>query len=478
MAWTDNEQPFGVNHAPTLVGTASDGSGKTVPVAVDKDTGELLVSGAAAATSVAINDGVTTTTKSSVVASTATPGENGIVVLNPDGTNLGGGTQYTDGVAAPTHPVGTMPIFNNGGTWAEVSASQGLPVTQIVSAQDLVDSGNSTTATLTSGSTFTGTGHTTLGYAFIQVIVYSDQNSATLGVQIQFSPDNVTWNDSSEWTFTAGGSSPNNGQTYGAAARAQYYRIVYTNGSTNQTVFKLNTVLKNHSTAGDMVTMSTVPNSTNHALLSKSSIVGLTTGGGGGFVDVKVNPSGSLTTASSTLDGSGNAITSNSTTTSATTGLDMNLRSILNTAPTTPGFLDIKGADGNVFVRQATAANLNATVVGTGTFAVQATQSGTWTVTQSGTWNVGTISAAVNTGQQTSNTSAVQLSASSTVPTNGIIVRALAGNVANVYIGGSSVTTSTGYELTPGESISFTCNLNTLYVIGSNSTDKVCWNVQ
>lgn len=45
MTWVTNEQPFGVNHAPTLVGSASDGSGETVPVAVDKDTGELLVSG-------------------------------------------------------------------------------------------------------------------------------------------------------------------------------------------------------------------------------------------------------------------------------------------------------------------------------------------------------------------------------------------------------------------------------------------------
>lgn len=40
---------------------------------------------------------------------------------------------------------------------------------------------------------------------------------------------------------------------------------------------------------------------------------------------------------------------------------------IAGTAPTTAGKLDVKGADGDVFVRQATAANLNAAVVGTGT---------------------------------------------------------------------------------------------------------------
>jgi hypothetical protein len=64
-------------------------------------------------------------------------------------------------------------------------------------------------------------------------------------------------------------------------------------------------------------------------------------------------------------DGAGNALTSNSTATAGKFGLDTNILSILGTAPTTAGFIDIKGADGNVFVRQATASNLNATVVGT-----------------------------------------------------------------------------------------------------------------
>jgi hypothetical protein len=73
-------------------------------------------------------------------------------------------------------------------------------------------------------------------------------------------------------------------------------------------------------------------------------------------------------------------VTLNSTTYSSKYGLDVNLLGTLGTAFSTAGFVDIKGADGNVFVRQATAANLNATVVGTGTFAVQAAQSGTWTV--------------------------------------------------------------------------------------------------
>jgi hypothetical protein len=64
-------------------------------------------------------------------------------------------------------------------------------------------------------------------------------------------------------------------------------------------------------------------------------------------------------------DGAGGALTSNSTTFTAKKGLDANILGTLGTAFTTPGFVDIKGADGNVFVRQATASNLNAQVVGT-----------------------------------------------------------------------------------------------------------------
>lgn len=52
-----------------------------------------------------------------------------------------------------------------------------------------------------------------------------------------------------------------------------------------------------------------------------------------------------------TQDGAGTNITSNSTTTTSTQGLDINIRSILNTAPSAAGKLDVKAADGDVFVR-------------------------------------------------------------------------------------------------------------------------------
>lgn len=91
---------------------------------------------------------------------------------------------------------------------------------------------------------------------------------------------------------------------------------------------------------------------------------------------------------------------------------------------------------------------------------------------------VGTISAPVNTGQQTTNTTAVQISAVSTVPTNGILIGGLSTNTDPIFVGGSGVTTSNGVEVLPGASQPFTANLNTLYIrSASSTTDKIWYNV-
>lgn len=106
------------------------------------------------------------------------------------------------------------------------------------------------------------------------------------------------------------------------------------------------------------------------------------------------------------------------------------------------------------------------------------TITGTVAVTESGTWNVGTTAATVKVGQTTSAATAVQLSASSTPSTNGILVQAISTNTASVFIGDATVTTSSGFELQPGQAVPFTAsNITALYVIGSNTSDKVCWNV-
>ena len=73
-----------------------------------------------------------------------------------------------------------------------------------------------------------------------------------------------------------------------------------------------------------------------------------------------------------TSDGSGNLLTSNSATPSGHYALDENITSILGTAPSTAGKLDVKSVDGDVFVRSNAAATfpVTATIAASQTIAV------------------------------------------------------------------------------------------------------------
>lgn len=128
--WTTAPQPFGPNRHPLLEGLSALDGATPVPVAVDPATGALSTSATFSASSIALNDGAATTRKASVLGLTdANPLTVAIVDANGDQiASFGGGTQYTDGGATPTHPVGTMPIFDDAGTITAVSAANPLPV--------------------------------------------------------------------------------------------------------------------------------------------------------------------------------------------------------------------------------------------------------------------------------------------------------------------------------------------------------------
>jgi len=76
--------------------------------------------------------------------------------------------------------------------------------------------------------------------------------------------------------------------------------------------------------------------------------------------------------------------------------------------------------------------------------------------------------------RQTATTSAVALP--STALVNGINLTSLANNTGTIYIGSSGVTTSTGYPLVGGQSMSYAVtNLNAIYMIGTNTTDVLAY---
>lgn len=101
-----------------------------------------------------------------------------------------------------------------------------------------VSTNNSTTSTLTSGSTFTGTSEDAIAFSEIRVSVIASHASATDGLSIQQSSDGTNWDITDTYTIPA-----STGKVYAVPRSARFVRVVYTNGGTNQTSFRLQTIL-------------------------------------------------------------------------------------------------------------------------------------------------------------------------------------------------------------------------------------------
>lgn len=138
-------------------------------------------------------------------------------------------------------------VFDISDVVGQETMSNSLPVT-IASDQSnvpvkengaVVSTLNSTSTLLTANQTFTGTSEDVLQYGVINVVVRSDVQSATDGLQFLFSTDNVTFYSSDEYTILAG-----KFKTYSLAPVARYFKIQYQNGTTNQAQFLLQTIYK------------------------------------------------------------------------------------------------------------------------------------------------------------------------------------------------------------------------------------------
>lgn len=157
---------------------------------------------------------------------------------------------------------------------------------------DGVSSGNSSTVTLLAGQTFTGVFEDVLGYANISIVAFSNVASATDGLKLEYSTDGINIDDFDSFTVSA-----SNGTQVSSGATSKYFRVRYTNGSTNQTTFRLQTVY--HITAPKSSThrIDDSINGENDAELSKSVVTGK-------------NPDGQFTN-----EGTSGVVSSNSSTT-------------------------------------------------------------------------------------------------------------------------------------------------------------------
>ena len=207
---------------------------------------------------------------------------------------------------APASAVNRWPIQITDGTdLALVSTAGALVVdgsavtqpTSVIAANAVVSTANSSTATLGSGNVFTGTSEATDAYGTITVFVFSDVASAANGLSLQFSQDGTNWDFVSTTTLTA-----DKGVALVIAPIGRFFRVVYTNGGTSQATFRLQTKFHSVALSPIVLPLSTVLTDDIPTVVTHSVIGGVTTAGGGGFVDVKVSPSGAVQVGG-TLDG-------------------------------------------------------------------------------------------------------------------------------------------------------------------------------
>lgn len=202
-------------------------------------------------------------------------------------------------VAEPGDPMPTdVKVIggNDSGTVRALSvdATGKLLVSGGSSLEGVIDANNTTSTPLAGGATYTGSWTEITTYNSINLGVYSDVGSATDGLKVQYSADGVTVHHEHFWTFPGGSS----GVGYQLSSEFRYFRIEYVNGASAQSVFQLVSNLKPTSLAPSSYRASSTFSDESQVNLTKGVIVGKTSAGGGGYVSVKVNPSGALTVES------------------------------------------------------------------------------------------------------------------------------------------------------------------------------------
>ena len=100
-----------------------------------------------------------------------------------------------------------------------------------------ISTDNSTTSTLAGDAVFTGTGEDVTRFSSITVTSISDVAAAASGVSLEFSSDGTNW-DIKLIGHIAGKTT----HTHTLRVINKFFRVVYTNGSTIQASFRLQTI--------------------------------------------------------------------------------------------------------------------------------------------------------------------------------------------------------------------------------------------
>jgi len=112
-------------------------------------------------------------------------------------------------------------------------------IIRLITLQGTVLTGNSTTTPLATSTAFTGTSVDILNCGVVFVNVYADSASATDGLSLQQSNDGSNWNHTDDYTYAT-----SSNKNYSINPHAQYFRVVFTNGTTAQSAFRMQAICK------------------------------------------------------------------------------------------------------------------------------------------------------------------------------------------------------------------------------------------
>lgn len=124
------------------------------------------------------------------------------------------------------------------GTFIDGDNTNGLDVDVTRLPLSVVSTNNSTTSVLGVGGVFTGGSDNVENYAMIVINVFASHDSAAQGLSIQQSSNGTNWDKVDTFTYAASTA----GQAYSFQPAGRFFRIVYTNGGTLQTNFRMQTV--------------------------------------------------------------------------------------------------------------------------------------------------------------------------------------------------------------------------------------------
>jgi len=277
--------------------------------------------------------------------------------------------------------------------------------------------------------------------------------------------------------------------------------------SDNQTNGTQQTKIGNGTITAGVKSLATQLVSADNSLTVSAVLHGVTTGGGGGYVDVKVNPSGALVTETTlaasagviigtvaidqTTPGTTNAVrvTNLPVTADTNTGAASasTLRSVLATrheAVATP--LAVRPGSGSVFYSSVA---LSAAQLTTGALAqvpASASIGLGWdgathrelAVDTSGQLKTvaQTSSGTVSVGKVTVSTAAIRATVAGTAPSatrKRLIISPLKTNTGAIYLGSSSVTTSNGLEIIGPDRLEFLLDASDYYLISDTAGQEV-----